>query len=175
MQLISKNYIPNYITTLRLVGTACLLFLKPFTMTFYIVYTISGISDVADGYIARKMKITSALGAKLDSIADLLLYAVMIIKILPVLIKKLPWWVWLAVGVVLLLRACAYIVAAVKYRSFASLHTYMNKMTGAGVFLLPYVIQSIVFGPFCMMLSVVAAIASGQELVIHIRGKALTN
>ncbi|MBO5165602.1 MAG: CDP-alcohol phosphatidyltransferase family protein [Lachnospiraceae bacterium] len=172
MELIAKKNIPNYITVLRIVGTVCLLFLEPLSLEFYIIYTLSGFSDVVDGYIARKWKLTSEFGAKLDSIADLLFYAVMVLKILPLLIKKLPLGVWIAVGVVLLIRAAAYIVAAFKYKSFASLHTYMNKMTGAGVFLLPYMIQTVVFVPFCMVLSVVAASAAGQELFIHIRGNA---
>lgn len=171
MQLISKNNIPNYITALRIAGTACMLFLEPLTVAFYVVYTISGISDIVDGYIARKLKITSELGAKLDSIADLLFYAVMLIKIFPILLKKIPVTLWIVVGIILGLRACTYCVVAIKFKRFASVHTYLNKLTGLVMFLVPYLIKTPVFVPFCWGISVIAMCAVIQEMVMHIKNK----
>lgn len=165
-----KN-IPNYITLLRIVGTVCLMFVDTFSVAFFVVYTLSGISDAVDGWIARKLKITSECGAKLDSIADILFYGVMVIKIFPVLLEKLPLGIWIVVGVILCLRFCTYVVVAWKYKSFASLHTYMNKITGGGVFLLPYVAMFPIFIPFCGVLSVIAGTAVIEEILIHIRSK----
>ena len=65
-----KN-LPNSITVMRMVGTVSLLFTKPMSLCFYIVYTITGLTDVLDGFFARKFKVTSDFGAKLDSIAAL--------------------------------------------------------------------------------------------------------
>lgn len=169
--VLSRKNIPNFITTLRIIGTVCLLFLDALSKPFYIVYTLAGISDVLDGWTARKLKVSSELGAKLDSIADLLFYSIMAIKILPILIKKLPTELWIAVGIILLLRLCSYFIAAYKYKRFASLHTYMNKMTGAGVFLIPYTILLPIFIPFCVVLSIIAGLASCEELLIHVRNK----
>lgn len=67
----------------------------------------------------------------------------------------------------MIIRIISYTVATIKYRRFASLHTYMNKLTGLLVFTVPYII----FLPFarmaCMIISVVAVIATMEELIIH--------
>ena len=109
-----KKYftIPNCITLLRMVSTVIMAFLEPLSKEFFAVYTFAGITDILDGFIARITKTVSKFGAKLDSVADLLFYAVMLLKILPSLGKILPWYIWLAVGIVLLLRLCAYAAAA---------------------------------------------------------------
>lgn len=75
--------LPNFVTGLRMVGTFLLLFTKAFSPAFYVVYSICGISDVLDGFLARRTGATSEFGARLDSVADLLFYTVMMIKILP--------------------------------------------------------------------------------------------
>lgn len=168
---LSIRYLPNCITALRIAGTACLLFVAPFSTAFFVIYTLSGLSDVLDGWIARRYNLISDLGAKLDSIADLMFYTVMGVRIFPVLWATLPRPVWLEVLLSLALRFSAYGVAAVKYRRFASQHTYMNKMTGLGVFSLPYVIKTPVATPVCVGIGVVAITASLEELLLHIIAK----
>ena len=64
---------------------------------FYVVYTFGGLTDAVDGTVARKLKLESEFGAKLDSVADLLFYAVMLLKLLPHLIRLLPAWLWWSV------------------------------------------------------------------------------
>ena len=72
-----KN-IPNFITMLRILGTICLFFVEPFTVAFFVIYSLAGITDVLDGFVARRLKATSEFGAKLDSASDLVFYAAMI-------------------------------------------------------------------------------------------------
>lgn len=57
---------------------------------FFCFYTFAGITDVLDGFIARRTNTESDKGARLDSIADLMFYTVMIIRLFPVLYKVLP-------------------------------------------------------------------------------------
>ena len=85
---------PNICTMLRIVGTVGLLLIRPLTLPFYILYTFCGITDVLDGTIARATNSTSEFGARLDSIADLIFYAVMIVKFFPILLEVLPVWMW---------------------------------------------------------------------------------
>ena len=106
---------PNICTMLRIVGTVGLLLIRPLTL---------------DGTIARATNSTSELGARLDSISDLIFYAVMIVKFFPILLEVLPVWMWYCIGAVLVIRACSYVTAAVRYHRFASLHTILNKATG---------------------------------------------
>lgn len=167
--MLSYKNLPNFITSFRILGTFCLLFIEPFSAVFYVIYTLSGISDVLDGCVARMMKTTSELGAKLDSVADLLFYAVMLIRIFPVMWVNLSRKIWIAVGTIVILRIISYTIAAIKYHQLASLHTYWNKMTGAGVFSIPYIINLPIANAFCWTVCGVALIATLRELGIHIR------
>lgn len=46
------KYLPNALTLLRIVLCVPLLFLRPFSVWFFVLYTICGISDMLDGYLA---------------------------------------------------------------------------------------------------------------------------
>lgn len=137
-QIKHKLNVADCITLLRIAGTVLLLALKPLSTEFFIVYALTGVTDILDGWIARKLKIADDFGAKLDSISDLLFYTVILVRLLPILIAKMPIRIWYIVTVIIFIRVSAYITAAVKYRRFASLHTYMNKFTGGAVFLVPF-------------------------------------
>ena len=52
-------------------------------------------SDMLDGYIARKSKTESELGSKLDSMADLIFIIVAMIKILPIIYLTKGRVIWL--------------------------------------------------------------------------------
>lgn len=170
-QKLHQLNIADIITLIRMVGTLFLLMLKPLSLAFFWVYALTGLTDVLDGWIARKTKTTSDFGARLDSIADLVFYAVMLTGILPILFEKLPSEIWYVVAVVLCIRILAYVIAVIKYRLFASLHTYLNKFTGAAVFLIPFSLITDYTVAFCWIVSGVAMAASIEELVIHIRRK----
>jgi CDP-diacylglycerol--glycerol-3-phosphate 3-phosphatidyltransferase len=159
-----RRHIPNCITLIRILGTACLFFLTPFTLAFMTVYTISGLSDAIDGFLARKWGVISEFGSRLDSIADLMLYSVMLFKIFPTLLSRLPAFIWYIVALILIIRLSAYLTAAIRYRRFASLHTWMNKATGLMLFAVPYLIRLPLFEAYCMILCLVALMASGEEL-----------
>lgn len=163
-----KSLIPNYITALRIVGTICLLFVNPFSVWFYILYTLTGITDVLDGYLARKWKITSEFGARLDSVADLMFYIVMAIKIFPAMVEVFPIGIWIAVVSIMVLRVFTYLMGAVKYKRLVSLHTYMNKLTGVMVFGIPFFIKRVIGVQYCIVGCVIAGLGSLEELLIHI-------
>ncbi len=159
--------VPNCISFLRLLGTLTLVFLEPMSLAFYIVYSVTGVTDVLDGFIARLTHTTSKFGAKLDSTADILFYSVMGLKIMPVLIKVIPWQLWAYVGVVVIIRLAAYTVGAIRYRQFVSLHTILNKLTGLGVFGIPYMIKQSFGIGYCWVACTVAFAASTWELILH--------
>ena len=163
--------VPNLITMLRIIGSVCLCFTSPLNKAFFVVYTLSGLSDVLDGFIARTTNSTSKLGAKLDSVADMLFYLVMLLKIFPILWDILPPFIWICVGIVLFIRLASYIIASVKFKCFSSMHTYMNKLTGFAVFVVPYVISSGVAVPYCFIVCTIGAVASAEELIMHIKKK----
>lgn len=165
------RHIPNFITSLRIVGTAAWLFTKPLSRAFYILYFMTGLTDVLDGFIARRLHITSEFGAKLDSVADLLFYTVMLSVLFPTLWELLPVGIWYLLGVVLAVRLTSYAVAAIKFRRFASVHTWLNKITGAIVFAIPFVLLLPCDIPLCWVICITGGVASVEELVIHLLSK----
>ena len=167
----NRSMIPNFITMVRIIGSLCLLFVQPLKKPFYIIYTIAGLSDALDGFIARKTNSVSELGSKLDSIADLSFYIVMILRLFPVLWENLPRYIWYMVETVVVLRIASYTISAVKFRRFASLHTYMNKTATLMIFFVPYIINSSFIRIYCTVICVIGILSSIEELMIHIRRK----
>jgi CDP-diacylglycerol--glycerol-3-phosphate 3-phosphatidyltransferase len=84
-------------------------------------------TDLVDGWLARKFKVTSVLGAKLDSIADDLtvvagLTGVIVLK--PEFIKQHIWLIIL----LLALFVFQIILALIRYGKMSSFHTYTAKL-----------------------------------------------
>lgn len=77
-------------TTMRMAASVFLLFLPLEDILFLVIYTFAGLTDVLDGYIARKTGKASEFGARLDSISDLLFYSVLLIRLFPMLYQTLP-------------------------------------------------------------------------------------
>lgn len=156
------------ITSLRIAFSLFLPFVPLYSAGFFATYTVTGLTDVLDGWLARKTGTASRFGARLDSIADLLFYGVLLFRLFPVLWQKLPTAIWYAVAAIILARLAAYTIAAVRYHQFAALHTWLNKLTGAGVFLLPYVFLLSNGIAYSWMICVLALAAAVEELFIHL-------
>lgn len=159
---------PNIITCVRILGTIALVFIEPFCVPFYVIWTICGVSDVLDGTVARMTKQESKFGARLDSMADIMFYLLMLYRVLPTLIAVLPRWIWIIVCVIAVTRSAAYVTALIKYKRFASLHSYLNKLSGFMLFLVPYFIFMSWFWIYCVVLCGIGLLSSIEELLIHL-------
>ena len=165
-----KRNCANLVTCIRLLGCIALIFLKVPELAFYIVYTCCGVTDAIDGMLARGLKITSSFGSFLDTLADLSFYTVMIIKIFPWL-WELPLSFWIIFISAITIRLLAYALAALKFKVFSSVHTYLNKITGLLVFAAPYFILTPYFALYCFITISVAAFSSLEEFLIHVFSK----
>ena len=163
-----KWNIADTMTAARMVGSLCLIFLSSESLGFFVVYTLAGLTDALDGWFARETGTASDFGARLDSMADLLFYGVVLVRFFPVLWQTLPREIWYAIAGILLVRLAAYGTAAIKYHRFASLHTWLNKLTGAAVFLLPYVLVISTGVVYSWSVCALAFAASLEELAIHL-------
>ena len=76
--------LPNIITLLRIAGSLGLLLCDVTGVVFWIIYGLSGLSDIADGWLARKLKCATKTGALLDSLADICFVACCAWKLLPI-------------------------------------------------------------------------------------------
>ena len=90
--LFNEGDMANTITFFRMAASIVLLFCPVFSPVFYVFYIAAGLSDMLDGFMARKTDTASELGARLDTIADFVFVAVCLIKLLPVL--SIPAWLY---------------------------------------------------------------------------------
>ena len=161
----------NIITSIRIIGASLLIPLEALGTSFMIVYLVCGISDVLDGYVARKFNIVSNLGSKLDSVADLLLFTIMMHKILPYLKLSLTKTVFLLIDLILVIRIICYIYVWIRFKTFSSEHLIINKVTGVMVFLIPFMLKTKYFLYYAYCVCFVAIFAAIQEFLLHINRK----
>ena len=124
---------PNAISALRFLGAVCLLFFGVESCAFWVIYFVCGLSDMADGYLARKLGCESKTGAMLDSLADLAFVICCCFKLIPVL--AFPKWLWIWGGVIVAIKVINQISALVMYKKCIFPHTVANKVTGVLLFL----------------------------------------
>ena len=159
----------NYITLLRMLGTIGLPFLKPLSAPFFALYFFCGATDVLDGFVARKTRTTSEIGAKLDSIADLIFYTVLLILMLPDLWVMLWRWLWFWIGFILFLRLLCYIIGFLKNGKLATPHTILNKATGFLIFLVPCFLRENVICIYAVITAVIATAAVVYEISLYLK------
>ena len=145
--------LPNVISVLRIAGSISLLFCDVKGWPFWSLYVLCGLSDILDGWLARRLHAESKTGAILDSVSDIVFVACCAIRLLPVL--EIPAWLWIWAGVIVIIKIVNQISALVVFKRFCFPHTLANKLTGLLLFLtVPAV--------FCTVtpISIVAAIAT---------------
>lgn len=163
------KHLPNLITLSRIASALALLPTQAFSSVFFALYTYCGVSDILDGILARRLHCSDERGASFDSIADIVFYAVTVFKIFPALCDVLTPLIWCSIAAAAMLRLISYAVAAVKYRRFAALHTYTNKLTGILIFSVPYILFLPFAKPVYLIISAIAMLAAAEELIIHSR------
>ncbi|HVT85662.1 MAG TPA: CDP-alcohol phosphatidyltransferase family protein, partial [Chitinophagaceae bacterium] len=132
-------YVINGITFFRVIAAPFLLALL-FTGRYEIFKWLIGLSfftDLIDGYLARKFKVTSIFGARLDSLGDDLTVLIGIIGLFvmkPEFIKQ-----EIAPLILLLLLFLVQVTYAfIRYGKMTNFHTYLAKTAAVlqGIFLL---------------------------------------
>ena len=125
-QLIS---IANVFTCSRFVFAPLLLWLawQGYKNGFLILLAITFLTDILDGFAARLLNQTSELGARLDTLADLVIYTTLAIAV---------WWLWPVIVsrelTYVLLTIVSYISPIVmgfmKFHALTTYHTWLVKM-----------------------------------------------
>ncbi len=110
--------VPNIITIIRILLTPffVILLLKDLTFQALLVFTIAGISDGLDGFIARYFNQRTVLGAYLDPLADKLLLMSAFISL--AVLKMIPSWLAVIVisrDVLIMLGIAILTLTEVKY------------------------------------------------------------
>ena len=132
-------YVINGITLYRVIAAPILLVLL-FTKQYDIFKWLLGVSfftDLIDGYLARKFKVTSILGTRLDSIGDDLTVLVGLIALFVLKLEFIKQHVIIFI-ILLVLFLVQTTYAFIRYRKMTNFHTYLAKTAALlqGVFLI---------------------------------------
>ena len=151
----------NTITFFRIAASIVLLFCPVFSPAFYVFYIAAGLSDMLDGFVARKTDTVSKLGARLDTMADFVFVVVCLIKLLPIL--SIPAWLYIWIGIIALIKVVNIVSGFVVQKRFVAVHSVMNKATGALLFLLPLTISTVPVKTSVIVVCAAATFAAIQE------------
>lgn len=151
----------NIITIVRILCSIVILFCPVFSMAFYSLYIVAGLTDIIDGWVARKTNTASEFGAKLDTIADFVFVVVCLIKLLPIM--DIPVWLYVWIGLIALIKVINIVSGYVVQKQFVTIHSLMNKVTGVLLFLLPLTLSFIDLRYSAVVVCLVATFAAIQE------------
>lgn len=151
----------NIITGIRILCSIALLFCPVLSPTFCVLYIAAGLTDMIDGTVARKTNSVSEFGSKLDTVADFILVVVCLIKLIPVMV--IPGWLYLWIAIIALIKVINVVSGYMVQKKFVAVHSVMNKVTGALLFILPLTLSTIDLKYSAIVVSTVATFAAIQE------------
>lgn len=157
----SKLTMANALSALRFILSVALLAPLALSPTFLALYATAGMTDMLDGFVARRTKTESKFGAQLDSAADLAFAVICLAKILPAV--AVPAWLWAWVAVISAVRVTNVVGGLVMERRLVMLHTTANKVAGFAVFLVPLAIPALGIVAPSIPACVLATFATVQE------------
>jgi len=140
-QMKIMKYVPNALSIARIVLDFALLLLasRELRWVFAAVYLFIGLTDVLDGWIARRYHVESKLGSKLDAWGDSLLFGTALISILFIAkLKVNPFTA--AICLLTMVPAILYKLANVvvthkRFGEWNMMHTLANKFVFVTLYL----------------------------------------
>ncbi|MCK5662129.1 MAG: CDP-alcohol phosphatidyltransferase family protein [Thiotrichaceae bacterium] len=123
-----KN-IPNIVSGIRILMVPVLVYLaiSQQAIIYIMALIFTELTDVLDGYLARRLKLVSELGAQLDSWGDFLVYTTMTIS---------AWLLWpdivyreqIYIAIIISCFTLPVLIGLIKFKTFISYHTLGTKV-----------------------------------------------
>lgn len=162
-----KKHLANIVSFSRVIGAIILFFMKDISGTFLAIYVFCGFTDLIDGPIARKTNSASVLGATLDTIGDVLTYLALT-KVL-ILKKLVHMWIIIWIASAGIVFGCTAVISKVRLKKFYLPHTYLGKIFGGCVFVLPLAMQIM---PHTVWMAVICSVATIHSIeLLYIQSK----
>ena len=132
--------IPDILSFSRFPLSIVLLFLAKRPLWFVIVYIITGLTDLLDGWLARKFHWETDFGAKLDGFADIVFMLSLLGVVFGVLgralLPQIELYVIIGVAVLALLKLVNLFYTKIKFKQWSTMHTLANKYTALPFYVL---------------------------------------
>ena len=172
-EFIRKNC-ANFFSIIRIIGALYLLLTdvgNEFTPKFLILYAIFCSTDAIDGFLARRLNISSVLGVTLDTIGDGLI-GFTPVKVL-VVQKLIPTWFLIFLGVTVAVYVAAAAVSQIKFKSFTFPHSYLGKLNGVCVASSPFLFHLVPINVLFIIVGGVFFITGVETLIVVAKLKKL--
>jgi len=163
----------NLISISRMVLSVSLVYFRDQIPVFVAIYLVCGFSDVLDGFVARKTKTESVMGARLDSLADVLMFVAILLVLFLKAGAELRKYLPLVAGVVFF-KLVNIAIAMCKFQCFViGLHTLANKLTGLLVYLAPLLLVFCQPERIILPVFAISILAALEEGAIHLTSRKL--
>lgn len=120
--------LPNVITGIRILGSPGLILLaiagQWLWLAVFAVFLV--FTEWLDGFLARRLRVTSAIGARLDTIADAVFYSCLLASVVilrPTVVGRETIWIVVAIASYCL----SWLASWVKFGCLPSYHTWAAK------------------------------------------------
>lgn len=158
--------IPNTLSYLRLIMLPVLwiIYIRGSIQYLAVLLLITALTDVFDGYCARKLNLVSKYGSKLDSLADHLLSASAIfwtLNIFPEILQNYA----LVIILWSLLLIISVLIGLVKFGRIGNLHLYSSKAAAVSSYAFIIYAYLFQFSPALFYISISTLIISAAELI----------
>jgi len=153
--------IPDLLSMSRIALCLPLLLVDAMTLPFWVLYLIAGLTDILDGFLARRWGVESEFGVRLDSLADFVFVIAVGYKLFPYL--KLPATLWMMIGFIALMKMINAISSFVVKHRIEFLHTKANKLTGFLLFIGMMAIGQSYFVSVAWIIACIALFAAIQD------------
>ncbi|MCL2507694.1 MAG: CDP-alcohol phosphatidyltransferase family protein [Oscillospiraceae bacterium] len=135
------KHIPNALSISRIPLSIAMLFLTKRPAAFLVVYAAAGLTDVLDGFLARRFHWESEFGAKIDGFADIGFMLAMLGVVFGLMRHVLNFKAYLVIGVAVVaaLKVVNLCFTKCKFKEWSTMHTLANKYTALPFyFIVPY-------------------------------------
>ena len=155
---------PNILSLSRIIFAPTILFINDNKYILFFVLMIIGLTDILDGYIARKYKNETIIGSRLDSISDFIFYILLVIYAVIYefdIIYKIKYYV----TIIIIFKLLTIIFGYVKHKKLCFLHTFGNKISGIIGFCIFVLSRNSIIINIGIIFSIISSL---EELIITI-------
>ncbi|MCL2508502.1 MAG: CDP-alcohol phosphatidyltransferase family protein [Oscillospiraceae bacterium] len=128
------KHVPNALSISRIILSFLLLvpFIVRSPLIYIALYLIIGMTDVLDGPLARRFKVASELGAKLDSFGDIVFFLCIFVSLL--VPPRMPFAMFnsiVTISFALAFKLFVIMLTRIKFKVWNGImHTYLDKTVG---------------------------------------------
>lgn len=160
---------PNFVSSIRILMAPVMIVLatQQQAFWFFAAMLFSGFTDVLDGFLARQLNQVTALGSKLDSWGDFIVYSTLAAAawlMWPDIVKS----EWVFVAIILISFTLPVVIGLIKFHAVVSYHTWSVKLAVLLTFI-GYILLFAGFNNWVFRLAAMVCLyAAAEEIIISL-------